>query len=73
MTKDFSGDPIEGEEARGIRKMHHEWVNFQKEDLPYLKKVAWFVRSYKVILFAIAAGAFTNFKDVIAKITGGGL
>lgn len=73
MTKDFSDDPIEGEEARSIRKMHHEWTKFQTEDVTQLKKVAWVLRNYKVILAAIALGAVTNIRDAILKVMGGGL
>lgn len=73
MTKDFSDDPIEGEEARAFRKMHNQWETHLREDLPNLRKVSWVIRNFKLVVAFIALGAFTNVREIIMKVMGGEL
>ena len=65
MTKDFSSEPIEGEEARKIRKMHHEWDSFQENDMDSLKKVSWAIRNWKFIGLMLIIGAAGSLKNVL--------
>ncbi len=68
MTKDFSREPIEGDDAAKIRKMHYEWEGFQDTDMEALKKISWAIRNWRILaLFAImgAAGQFTKILETI--------
>lgn len=65
MTDDFSQDPIEGDDARKIRKMHHEWEEFRKTDLEPMKKISWIVRNWKLFALAAIIGAAGSLKNVL--------
>lgn len=68
MTRDFSREPLEGDDAAKIRKMHHEWEQFRNSDMEALKKVSWAIKNWKFLgLIAIigAAGQFTKILEAM--------